>query len=345
MALAKGQSAIEFLSTYSFVFLILAGVLVLLVFLASSGTALVPAQCSSFGGVDCNFASFYTNGTEHYSLVTLGISNSGSVPINVIGMTVTRGAVTENAFCTPSFVYPGGQAVCAAQFSTVVVQGTMVNGYYSLSADYCNNGLSEILLNDCAAPATYTGSFSAQATYAETDLFGVIGAVGANTVTLAPYNSITVPFLPPSYSTIQNGEWIGTGSGGSVAYSFGTQSYIGSNYLGVNTLPFPASVSQLNDLPNANAPYNSLFSMAFTTLDIAVTQNSERIYTDNAMEVYYKPVTSGSWNSVFGGDAWTGGSDDGGEHTGNVVLQPGMYNLAVVWSNTAANGLQALNIS
>ena len=57
----RAQSALEFLSTYGFLFTILAVVIVIVAFIAGSATSAIPGQCSSFAGPSCNFVMAYSN--------------------------------------------------------------------------------------------------------------------------------------------------------------------------------------------------------------------------------------------------------------------------------------------
>ena len=340
------QSAIEFLSTYGFVFIILAALLALILFIATAGRSTIQPQCAGFTGFSCGFANIYSNFTNRYILATVSLTNSQSVPVNIISGSITEGTTTANAFCTPNFVYPGGETTCVAKFNGIDAIGQLLRGYYSVNAMYCNTGIFEISQGNCTSPSVYSGSFLAQVTDQEHEVFSVIAGVSANTVSLTPYGSISVPFVPQNYTIIQNGDWIASGTGGSMVYSFGTPGYAGRYFVGVNTVIFPSSMGQLNTIPSSGLPYNSLFSMAFTTLYVNKTQSSEKIGVDDAMAVYYKPVTSGTWISMFGNTAWSGvANTNGNTYTESVVLPPGMYNLAVVWSNVNFNGLQALNIS
>ncbi len=340
------QSAIEFLSTYGFVFIILTALLAVILFIALSGRSVIQSQCAGFTGFTCGFVGVYSNSTDYYTLVTLSLTNSQGVPVNITAGSITEGTITANAFCTPNFVYPGGETTCAAEFSGTSGIGQLLRGYYSVNANYCNNGIHEIPQGNCTSASVYSGSFLAQVTDRESEVFSVIAGVSANTVSLTPYGSISVPLVPQNYTIIQNGDWIASGYGGSTAYSFGTPGYVGRVFVGVNTMAFPQTVSQLNEIPSSIQPYNSLFSMAFTTLYVYSTQASEKIGVDDAMAVYYKPVASKTWNSLFGGTAWNGiVNTNGNIYSANVQLTPGMYNLAVVWSNVNFNGLQALNVS
>ena len=72
----KLQSAIEFLTTYGFVLIIIAALISLVFLVVGSARTEIPSACASFGGLDCNFLSFYSNVSSRYSVVTLSLSNS-----------------------------------------------------------------------------------------------------------------------------------------------------------------------------------------------------------------------------------------------------------------------------
>ncbi|EQD37031.1 hypothetical protein B2A_11905, partial [mine drainage metagenome] len=63
MARIRSQSALEFLSTYAFVFLILAVVISLLFIFASLPRSLLPSQCTFYSGFTCVQAIYTINTT------------------------------------------------------------------------------------------------------------------------------------------------------------------------------------------------------------------------------------------------------------------------------------------
>ena len=73
----KAQSSIEFLTTYSFLFLLLGIAVSIILFLSSAPVVSVPSQCTSFAGPTCNFVQLYSNASAAMSLpVNSGQSSS-----------------------------------------------------------------------------------------------------------------------------------------------------------------------------------------------------------------------------------------------------------------------------
>ncbi len=341
--LMKLQSSIEFLSTYGFLFVVMAVALAIIIFLASSAQSNFTAQCAGYGGFVCSYSSYYSNLSSYYSLATVALESSQSVPLNITSFNATVGTTTVNGLCTPNFVYPGETVVCSVPFNGIMTLGTFVKGYYAVGAKYCNNAIGEIPLNNCTQAVTYTGSFLTESTAVGGVVFGVAVGQGANAISPITYNSISPPFLPGNYVLAQNGEWDVNGTGGNVIYSFSTNSYIGSGYLGTNAVAFPQSTAMLNNVTTCATSFTPLISMAFTTLYANANVNLEKIETTNAMALYYRPNGASTWNSFFGSNSWTSNGITG--YTANTVLNPGLYNLESVWYTPCGQGLQALNIT
>src|SRR5574340_1101284 len=145
------QSSLEFLTTYSFLFLIIGVILSFLFFFASAPKSSIPSQCTAFSGPSCNLASYYVNLSQRYSVVSFSFTNPGPVPINVLNITVLVN--TANSFasgCIPNVVYPGGTFTCIAAMARTPSIGSQINGYYSYNALYCNSGIGN-LQNNCTS--------------------------------------------------------------------------------------------------------------------------------------------------------------------------------------------------
>ena len=343
----KGQSAIEFLTTYGFVFIILGIVISVLFYFAAVPKASLPMQCSSFGGPNCNFVQYYTNSTDNYGYVLMSITNSQSAPINISNITVTVRNSKSIGVCSPSFLYPGGETTCLALFSSPSAAQTLVQGFYSINSKYCNNGLNSIGSGaNCTETANYGGAFTTTASTSKVYVFSAVAMQGPPVQQLPPYSSS--PILPQGWTIMQNGDWVANST---FSYSYGTagSSYIGTTYLGVKTTVFPASVSALgNGNIACSAPYNSMASTAYTLFYVPAATNAVfKIETTGAMAVYYKGPNVPSWTPVpgIGSSAWK--SQSATEYTSNTVslTAAGIYYLATMWANGCGSGMQALNVS
>ena len=338
----KMQSAIEFLSTYGFVFIVIAVVIAVIFFLATSAQTNFSVQCSGFGGFTCNYASYYTNRTYAYTVATISLSNSQSVPLNISNVSMTIGSTTVNGLCSPTFIYPGEVGICAAVFNSISSPGALVRGYYSVGAKYCNGGISSLRQGNCTQPVLYTGAFLAQTTSLRSVVFGAEVALGSGGAGLPSYASLEPMHIPTNFVIAQDGDWNTNGTSGNIIYSFGTSGYIGAGYLGTNAVAFPQSTSMLNNVSACSASASPMISMAYTTVYLHGTKNSESIETSNAMALYYD-TGSTPWTAILGSASWS--SHGLAQYASSTAFGNGLYGIYVEWFSPCGQGLQALNIS
>ena len=355
----RAQSAIEFLSTYGFLFLIVGVTLTMISFLSTSASSEVPTQCSSFGGPACNFVSFFSNSSAGYSLVTLSITNSESIPINITSFAVTAQNTTFAGICAPQFLYPGQQATCMANLTQTPSPGYNLQATYVLNAKYCNLGLSSVSKGYCAIPGlanyetvSYGGSFSTTVVQQRTAIFSVAAAVGPKNFAgsqpglsgLQPFTSNSGPLVPANYTIAENGAWSDAVSGNSFQYAFSTTNSLGISIYGRNAVSFPASVASAlgaNGVACSNS-FNSTLSLASTVVYVGantVTANVV-VVADNSMEVFVKSAaSSGNWINIFKGSAWgLGAATQFGPNA--VALNKGLYYVEVLWANNCGPGVQ-----
>ena len=339
------QSAIEFLTTYGFMFIIIGIVISVLAFVTVSPVIYPTAQCSGFAGPYCQFVQFYSNSTNHFGLLTLVLTNSESVPLNISNITVQIRSISAVGTCTPLVVMPGQSTVCVTKLSMAPSLGTYTQGFYQLYAKACNAGVNNLTSSCAYQSANYSGSFTAPATPSLAIPVTMLALQGSKTVQLAPYPA--VPILP-NYEVTGSGFLSLNLSKKVLEYAFGTPGYIGGIYVGLRVVPFPSPVNSLNNADvDCSTPgrYNSTYSVFATTLYIPSSSTLNiTIVTDDAMEVYYKPASVSSWSSAFHGAAWHG--EGATQYTNNgVIVGGGLYNLEILWSNLCAPGVQVLKIS
>ncbi len=337
----KAQSAVEFLTTYSFVLVILAAAILVVFFLVSTTRTEIGAQCSSFGSVTCNLMGYYSNKAQRFSLATFLIANKANGPVNVTNLTVTLREVNYTGVCVPGLLYPGRQASCMANLTTSAAQGLPVQGFYNIRGKFCNSPISNPILN-CSEKVSFSGSFYAYSQPFTTPIYAVLAAVGNSTSQIAAYNGM--PQLPPGYTIVNNGDWAPKSGSSGIAYAYGTSGWSG-NYFGIAATQFPSSLSYLNNNAIACSPgYNSTLSLASTNIYLssqaAVTFGA---YADNAIAAWYLPKGSTTWNSIYNNAYWPANSVSLASNT--VTLGKGLYSIEVEWSNTCGAGLQAFQIS
>lgn len=339
----QAQSAVEFLVTYSFMFLILVAVITMIVFLIAMPSTAIPSQCGASGGPSCNFVYMYSNKSASYSLVTISIANSESVPINITGFSVTLNGNTYTGFCTPYFLQQGQQTTCAANTSYVGARST-AQGSYSISAQFCNSGVSSITSGACNYEnVIYAGSFITSVAQKRVVVFSVVAAVGPSNTLLT--SRPASPSIPSGFSILQNGEWIVNETNGNVIYAFGTSGSSGTA-LGAPIAQFPQSLSSLsNNAVACSAPYNSILTIASTTLYVSTSSGpTVQVDTDNAMEVYYRQKAPfPAWQNAFAGSAWSNAGGTFGP--ASMSMNNGVYSLSAEWTNDCGIGLQAMSVN
>lgn len=337
----KAQSAVEFLTTYSFLLIILAGAILIIFFLVATTRTEIKSECVSFSGITCNFAGFYSQLGSGYSVMTFSFTNGQDAAINITNITVTFKQRNFTGICVPALLYQGEEASCIANLTGSVDQGTPAQGFYAVNAKFCNSPLSNRLLN-CTEAVSYGGVFYSYSQPFPTTIYSVIAGLGNTTGQLVPYNSI--PQFPLTYEIVQSSDWVPKTNSTAIAYAFATTGYSG-NYFGLSSSSFPTSLYYLdNNAISCSSNYNSTLSLAYTGIYInsatSVTFNS---YADNAIAVWYEPQGSTTWNSVYGSSYWPAGSNS--LNSANAILSRGLYGIAVEWANTCGPGLQAFQIA
>ncbi|MDE1762487.1 MAG: hypothetical protein KGH59_04485 [Candidatus Micrarchaeota archaeon] len=345
------QSSVEFLTTYSFLFLLIGIVMSLLLFSAASPRAILPSQCVEQSGPHCNTALDYSNRSLGISEVTFSFVNSESVTINVTGISTTIGAtnsISGGSGCTPTVVYPGGTFTCLAVFNVAPAPASLQSGYYSINALYCNSALSTFPANNCASGINvrYGGTFSVTAQPQKNLVFSVMVLQGPASQ-YAPAYMMSPNALPSGWNRIGNGEWTSQSKG----FAFGTPTFQGVTQLGLKINPFLGSVSSLNGNGVACASsYNSVLSVASTMVYIPPSKPSSPFitaYRDNGIEVYYK-TSSNLWANVLQGSAWSslGANGLAGSYgPKSISLTSGINYLGVAWYNSCGDGAQVVSIS
>ncbi len=368
----RAQSSVEFLATYSFLFLILGVMVSVLVFIAM-GTSItsVPQQCTASAGPNCNYVSVYSNKAAGYSLVTFSITNSQGVPIDITSMNTSIKNTNYPGTCSPSFLYPGQQATCISNVSVAYTAGVNIQGSYYLTAGFCNSGVSGLQAANCAydGKTTYGGTFLTSPISRKQIIFSVIAAQSPRSApgNLIPYTGGTaslsakitsanainsLSLLPNNYTILQNGDFVSNVSSGTLAYAFATNgAMLNQVYLSLTTGLFPSTVSSLDNGNigcSTTPPFNSVFSVASTALFLNTPAPSftVAIETGGAMEVFYRRATNGgTWQSAFGGGNWKQGATAVTNSVAIPLSSNGLYDISVAWSDPCGAGAQVLKIT
>lgn len=353
----KLQSAIEFLSVYGFVLLIIMIVIVVLFLIVAAPKSAVPAQCSAFGGPDCIGTYFFANQPGGYSILTVLLSDSQSVPMAINRVNgIVLGANVTGA-CNPTTIYPGQETVCKLVFNSTPSQYSTVIGTYFLYAADCNQNIQQAGYSCVeSSNVVYSGSFRNTVEPSETAVFAVSAGVVDSSLENPAYELSPLNYFGNDVRFVQGGDWMSK-TGGFAYSTAGTWegvTYPGNVFLGMGVSLFPSQIPLLGNY-NVNvrapstcgpAPFNSTFDTvsgvyymrAAGTMDIS-------IYTDDGMDVYYKPASSGTWVSAFGSSAWKSQFSTKYGPDAVSVTSPGLYQVTAAWFNDCAIGLEAMNLS
>ena len=167
MAQHRSQSALEFLSTYAFVFLLLAIVISLLFIFASLPRSLLPSQCTFYSGFTCMQAIYTINVTAgHGAELFIVAEDTQPGIVNVSSFSAYLNFHTSNAgSCEPSVVTAGQKIYCIANFTATPTLANTYDGTFRMNADYCASGLNTISNESCRANGnfSYTGHITIQA--------------------------------------------------------------------------------------------------------------------------------------------------------------------------------------
>ncbi len=342
----RSQSSIEFLSTYGFVFLVIGIAIALIFFVASYNSSVASTQCTSFGGLNCNFVGYYPNATYGYGIVELSITNAQTAPINITGVNITIGTESAQGICAPSFMYQGQEATCTAALPISLLQASTHTGTYEISAGFCVSPSNEISPSGCSyLPSNYTGSFRLYSASNDTMPFSVIVAYVPSDVQLPALPSS--PYIHANYLIAQNGDIVPSRNLTGFKYEYSTCYTISYGYSGCGSdILYPSSISDLNsNTLTCSPPYTSVASVAYSSFympaSAAVTFNA---MADNAIEIYYKQKSWPVWVTAFGGSGWNLNMPSASLISTN-TLSSGYYQIAVEYMYTCGGGFQDVSVN
>ncbi len=340
----KAQATIEFMSTYGFMFILLGIAITAVVLLTTYVNNIQDTTCTSYSNLECNFVEFYSNITNTYSIVDISLINSQTVPVNITGISATVGSVKGTGLCSPAFLYPAQETMCEIVLPNFIQSGQVAYGIFNINAGYCNSDSYSLNSTACHYNASvYGGSFDAYPSNTEITPFVVITGRLPSSIQLE--SEPLIPILSSNYTLLQNGDFVSYRTQNSISYAFGSNAYIGQKYFNEKVQNFPGIISSLNTQNIAcSAPYNSIFSVAYSTIQMyqgnTITVNA---YATNAIQIYYKGQNSNIWTAVFNGGSWNVGNGVN-SYTAQPFLNAGIYQIAVAWVKTCGEGLQAVQI-
>ena len=301
----KSQSAVEFISTYSFVFLIIAIVLFLLFLFSSIPTKILPFQCTVFSGFSCIDVIYRLMGSNSQIVVSLTDTQPGV--INVGAFYAKINSVAAIGTCTPSALLPGNVVTCTATLPLTASSGGIYSGVFNITANYCTNGVGNISNTTCSAGSSfvYAGSLTAQAQPPTTSTTTVQYIYCVGTIRVSTYNQVY--YAPVSSTGV--GTWSSTGNYPVAIYRAGCSIYGGYIYC-VGTTASPSNQVYYALVSSTGVgTWSSTGNYPVAMEEAGCSIYNSYIYcvgtadtgTDN--QVYYAPVSStgiGTWSSTTG---------------------------------------------
>jgi hypothetical protein len=154
--LMKGQNAVEFLSNYTFVILIITVAIVFVLILANAPKSVFPSECNIYGGFSCAGTIYSINTTANSgSRLFVEIADSEPGIVNISSFSATIGQYKSNAwYCTPKVAMEGQKVYCTANFAYTPALGNVYSGTFNVSANYCPEGYG--LNYSCASSSSYS---------------------------------------------------------------------------------------------------------------------------------------------------------------------------------------------
>ncbi|MCW6159849.1 MAG: hypothetical protein LVQ95_02035 [Candidatus Micrarchaeales archaeon] len=162
----KGQMAVEYLTTYVYVFIvIIIAISALLLYLTYPRT-IIPTQCSFYSGFQCIDAALSQNSVVGGSSFVVLASDEQMGIVNVSSFNVSIGGIkSRGGSCTPQRVSAGQRITCTANMSIALTPQAEYSGIFNIYAAYCTAGATNLSSISCPASGNfvYSGSFRTQA--------------------------------------------------------------------------------------------------------------------------------------------------------------------------------------
>lgn|GEM_PF-861471 len=158
------QSAIEYITTYSWAIVIICIVAAGLYIFISSPTQVPSNTCSFASGVSCQDVVIMAGGGSaeaNATTVAFIFTNAQDAPIKNPVAYVQFNNKNVSAQCTPNFVLAGGSIVCTAGLPEKLAVGSLLSGSTYLNVTYCGLSTHVHNSNNCTGGLyqTYSGSF------------------------------------------------------------------------------------------------------------------------------------------------------------------------------------------
>lgn len=165
MQIQRAQNAIEFLTTYGFVILIISIMLSLLLIFSVIPKSTLPLQCSFYSGFNCVDAAYYNTSAGSQFVIVGTDMQPGIINISAFSAYIDY-AQSQSGYCLPTIIASGQSFYCVANFSITPTTGNLYGGTFKLTAMYCANSPSSLSARNCTntMAITYGGAMQLQST-------------------------------------------------------------------------------------------------------------------------------------------------------------------------------------
>lgn len=151
------QSAMEFLSTYGWAFLILAALSLAIFYFVTLPTTEEPMQCVFQLNVYCKSLTITSNSIA--TTLNIILVNSQQYLILNPKVKVNMGTYgNSNTICSPTSDAAGNTIICVVIFNTAISPGATIGGTIHMNFTVCPSGIA----SNCQPPLleNYTGNFT-----------------------------------------------------------------------------------------------------------------------------------------------------------------------------------------
>ena len=154
----RGQSAVEFLSVYGFVILVIAIAIAVLVLFMAIPKTILPTQCTFLSGFSCVDGIYTINSTAGTNSILL-ISATDMQP-GIVNISSFKGYIdfheSTSGYCVPSVATEGQKVYCIANIGVTPSFGSVYFGTFDIYANYCTPSSSNFYTTKCPSDSNYT---------------------------------------------------------------------------------------------------------------------------------------------------------------------------------------------
>ena len=150
----RAQNAIEFITTYSYMLLIISLAIAVLFLFFSIPKAVIPFQCSFYTGFACTDVELLERAGGASLVVVATDTQPGTVNVSAFNAVVNN-QQSAQGFCEPPQVSDGQLLYCVANFTFKPYITNIYYGTFSMRANYCTSGTFNLSTVSCAAPGNF----------------------------------------------------------------------------------------------------------------------------------------------------------------------------------------------